>query len=170
VARLEGGRLAQQPARVEVSEIINEVVNLFEHRAKEQGITLTYSCECSLPVHADPGNIEKVMNNLISNAINYSPDGGRVSVCARPAGKFVEITVSDTGVGIPLEELPKIFDKFYRVKHPKTRHVTGTGLGLSLVKGIVDACCGKIEVKSVPDQGTSFQVLLPLMEENKGLR
>lgn len=168
VARLEGGRLVQHPVRVDVSEMIPEVVSLFVPRAEKQGITLTSSCECPLPVLADPGNIEKVLNNLVSNAINYSPEGGRVSVSARPAGKFAEIRVSDTGVGIPLEELPKIFDKFYRVKHPKTRHVTGTGLGLSLVKGIVDGCCGKIEVESNPGQGTSFRVLLPLMEEREG--
>jgi signal transduction histidine kinase len=162
VARLEAGRLVQQPVRMDVSEMVAEVVALFEPRARQQGITLTCGCECSLPVHADPGNIEKVLNNLISNAINYSPGGGRVTVSARPAGEFVEIRVSDTGVGIPLEELPKIFDKFYRVKDPKTRHVTGTGLGLSLVKGIVDGCRGKIEVESVPDRGTSFRILLPL--------
>jgi signal transduction histidine kinase len=145
--------------------MIAETVTLFDLRARQQGITLTCSCECSLPIYADPGNIEKVLNNLISNAINYTPGGGRVTVSARPAGRFVEIRVSDTGVGIPPEELPKIFDKFYRVKHPKTRHVTGTGLGLSLVKGILDGYCGKIEVESVPEQGTSFRVLLPLMQE-----
>lgn len=164
VARLEGGRLVQQSVRIDVSEMIAEIVTLFDQRARQQGVTLTCSCECSLPIYADPGNIEKVLNNLISNAINYSPGGGRVSVSARPVEGFAEIRVSDTGVGIPPEELPKIFDKFYRVKHPKTRHVTGTGLGLSLVKGIVDGCCGKIDVTSVPDQGTSFRVLLPLME------
>ncbi|RJR38596.1 MAG: response regulator [Desulfobacteraceae bacterium] len=165
VARLEGGRLAQQPARIDVSEMVTELVALFEQRASQQGVTLNCSCECSLFVFADPGNIEKVLNNLISNAINYSPGGGRVTVGTRSAGKFVEILVSDTGVGIPPEELPKIFDKFYRVKHPKTRHVTGTGLGLALVKGIVDGCCGNIEVESVPDRGTTFRVLLPLMKE-----
>jgi two-component system, OmpR family, phosphate regulon sensor histidine kinase PhoR len=166
VARLEGGRLVQQPVRVDVSEIIAELVGLFEQRARDQRVTLTCTCECPLPVHADPGNIEKVLNNLISNAINYSPEGGRVSVCARPAGQFVEIAVSDTGVGIPSEELPRIFEKFYRVKHPKTRHVNGTGLGLSLVKGIVDGCRGKVEVESSPNQGSTFRVLLPLMEED----
>jgi PAS domain S-box-containing protein len=165
VARLEGGRLVQQPVRVDVSEVIKEMIGLFEPRAKEQSIDLTCSCECPLPVHADPANVEKIMNNLISNAVNYSPGGGRVSVTARATGGFVEITVSDTGVGIPREELPKIFDKFYRVKHPKTRHVTGTGLGLSLVKAIVDGCGGKIEVESVLDHGTTFRVLLPVIEE-----
>jgi len=77
----------------------------------------------------------------------------------------VEIQVSDTGVGIPPEELPKIFDRFYRVKNPKTRHISGTGLGLSLVKGIVEAYHGRIEVKSVPNMGTTFRVLLPLAKD-----
>jgi signal transduction histidine kinase len=80
----------------------------------------------------------------------------------------VEITVSDTGVGIAAEELPKIFDKFYRVKHPKTRHVTGTGLGLSIVKGIVEAYQGSIRVESVPGQGTTFTLRLPAARREEG--
>jgi two-component system phosphate regulon sensor histidine kinase PhoR len=75
----------------------------------------------------------------------------------------MEITVEDTGVGIPAEELPKIFDKFYRVKHPKTRAVTGTGLGLAIVKGVVEAHHGTIEVESVLDKGTTFRILLPVI-------
>jgi two-component system, OmpR family, phosphate regulon sensor histidine kinase PhoR len=167
VARLEAGRLVQQPIRVDVSDILKEVVDLFEQRAREQRVTLTCACERPLPVYADPSNIEKVLNNLISNAINYSPDGGRVEVSARTVGDHVEIRVTDTGVGIPLEEIPKIFEKFYRVKHPKTRSVTGTGLGLSLVKGIVEAYCGRIELESTPNQGTTFRVYLPLMERRE---
>jgi signal transduction histidine kinase len=120
------------------------------------------------PVVADPKNIEEVLNNLLTNAINYSPEGGKVTVTARGVGNFVEIKVSDTGVGIAPEELPKIFYKFYRVKHPKTRQVTGTGLGLSIVKGIVEAYHGSIHVESVPDQGTTFTVLLPTAQETSG--
>jgi signal transduction histidine kinase len=105
------------------------------------------------------------LNNLLSNAINYSPDGGEVNVVARVVGDFVEIKVSDQGVGIPPEEVPKIFEKFYRVKHPKTRQVAGTGLGLSIVKGIVEAHRGFIDVESVVNQGTTFRILLPVMKE-----
>ena len=84
-------------------------------------------------------------------------------VTARGLGDYLEIRVEDTGVGIPPEELPKIFDKFYRVKHPKTRKVTGTGLGLAIVKGAIEAHHGTIDVESVPDKGTTFRVLLPVM-------
>jgi signal transduction histidine kinase len=117
------------------------------------------------PVQADPKNMEEIFNNLISNAINYSPDGGKVSVTAMGLGEYIEIKIADAGVGIPTEELPKIFDKFYRVKHPKTRQVIGTVLGLAIVKGAVEAHHGTIDVESVLDRGTVFRVLLPAMTE-----
>ncbi|MCD4715720.1 MAG: HAMP domain-containing histidine kinase, partial [Desulfobacterales bacterium] len=74
---------------------------------------------------------------------------------------------ADTGVGISSEELPKIFDKFYRVKHPKTRQVTGTGLGLAIVKGVVEAHHGNIDVESIVDKGTTFRIRIPVMTESK---
>ena len=83
---------------------------------------------------ADRRGLEEVFTNLVANAINYSPNGGQVRITAQGRGEYVEIRVSDTGVGIPEDELPKIFDKFYRVKSPKTRQVMGTGLGLSIAR------------------------------------
>lgn len=166
VARLEAGRLVHKQTAIDLSELIQDMVLLMQVRAKEQGIELTVSCENMKPVMADPKNIEEVLNNLLTNAINYSPEGGKVALTARGVGPLVEIKVSDTGVGIAPEELPKIFDKFYRVKHPKTRQVTGTGLGLSIVKGIVETYGGSIQVESVPDQGTTFTVLLPAIQGN----
>jgi signal transduction histidine kinase len=111
--------------------------------------------------------MEEVFTNLISNAINYSPEGGTVVIAASKHMAFVEVRVSDTGVGIAAEELPKIFDKFYRVKHPQTRQVIGTGLGLSIVKGVVEAHRGSVEVESTPGIGTTFTVLLPIISEGK---
>jgi len=168
VARLEAGRLVQKQTAIDLSEVIEDMVLLMQLRAKEQGIVLTHSCENMKLVVADPKNIEEVLNNLLTNAINYSPEGGKVTVTARGVDHFVEIKVSDTGVGIDPQELPKIFDKFYRVKHPKTRQVTGTGLGLSIVKGIVEAYRGSIHVESIPDQGTTFTVLLPAVQGESG--
>lgn len=86
-----------------------------------------------------------------------------MDVTARGLGEYMEIKVSDTGVGIDPEELPKIFDKFYRIKHPQTRQVMGTGLGLAIVKGVVEAHQGNIEVDSVPGQGTTFRILMPVI-------
>ncbi|MDY6973352.1 MAG: ATP-binding protein, partial [Thermodesulfobacteriota bacterium] len=113
-------------------------------------------------VQADPKKMEEVFSNLIGNSIDYSPDGGQVTVKAQVLGEHMEIKVQDTGVGIPYEELPKIFDKFYRVKHPKTREVIGTGLGLAIVRGVVEAHHGTIDVESVVDKGTTFRILLPV--------
>lgn len=165
VARLEAGRLVQRQVPVDVGKVMEEIVALMEPRARDQGISLHVTCGNLKPVLADPKNMEEILNNLLSNAVNYSPDGGEVRLSAKTVGDFVEIKVSDQGVGIAAEEVPKIFDKFYRVKHPRTRHVTGTGLGLSIVKGIVEAHHGFVEVKSEVNQGTTFRILLPVMKD-----
>ena len=138
-------------------------------RAKEKGIVLSFSLKNLKPVQADPKNIEEVFNNLISNAINYSPEGGQVIITAQGFGEYMEIKVEDTGVGIPPEEIPRIFDKFYRVKHPKTRQVTGTGLGLAIVKGIVETHQGTVDIESVVDKGTTFQILLSFIYSSRDL-
>ncbi len=165
VAKIEAGKYVQRRVPTDIGKIIEETVALMEPRATEKGIALTFSLKDLKPVQADPKNIEEIFNNLISNAINYSPEGGNVTVTAQGLGEYMEIKVEDTGVGISPEELPKIFDKFYRVKHPKTRQVTGTGLGLAIVKGIVDAHQGTIGVESVVDKGTTFRILLPVIME-----
>jgi two-component system phosphate regulon sensor histidine kinase PhoR len=162
VAKLEAGRLVQRQVPTDIGRLIEEMVALMGPRAKDQGITIHYVCENLKPVLADPKNMEEILNNLLSNAINYSPDGGEVRIGAKVVGEFLEIKVSDQGVGIPPEEVPKIFEKFYRVKHPKTRNVAGTGLGLSIVKGIVEAHRGFIDVESVAAKGTTFRILLPI--------
>ncbi len=165
MAKIEAGKVVQHQVPVDVGEVIRETIALLEPRATSQGITIEFHSNALPPVQADPKRIEEIFNNLITNAINYSPDGGHVTVTARGFGEYIEIKISDTGVGIPPEELPKIFDKFYRVKHPKTRQVMGTGLGLSIVKGVVEAHRGTIDVESVPDKGTTFRILLPALNE-----
>ena len=165
IAKLEAGKFVQHQVPTDIGNIIEEIVALMEPRAQEQSIVLNHFFENLKPVQADPKRIEEIFNNLISNAINYSPEGGRVTISAKGLGEYMEIRVEDTGVGITKEELPKIFDKFYRVKNPKTRQVIGTGLGLAIVKGVVDAHQGSIQVESVPDVGTTFKVLLPMIDD-----
>lgn len=164
VARLEAGGYVESQVPTDIGEVIEQTVSLMDPRAREQRITLHYRCEDLKPVQANPKTIEQVFTNLISNAINYSPNGGGVSVTACCRGENLEIKVADNGVGIPSDELPKIFDKFYRVKHSQTRQVTGTGLGLSIVKGIVEAHRGTIEVDSELGRGTTFRILLPVVK------
>jgi len=167
IARIEAGKHVQHQVPLNIENIIRETVALIEARAAKKGIEIRSVFQDLKPVQADPKGIEEIFNNLITNAVNYSLDSGKVDIHARGLGEYIEIKVSDTGVGIDPEELPKIFDKFYRVKHPKTRKVMGTGLGLAIVKGIVDAHQGTIDVESVPDKGTTFRILLPVISSDE---
>ncbi len=163
IAKIEAGKHIQHQTPTDIGRIIIDTMTFLEQRAEAQGIKLQHEMENMQPVQADPKRIEEVFSNLITNAINYSPEGGVVTVSGRCLSDYMEIRVSDTGVGIPESEMPKIFDKFYRVKDPKTRKVMGTGLGLSIVKGIIEAHNGTIEVESVKGEGTTFRILLPLV-------
>ncbi|MBW1779138.1 MAG: HAMP domain-containing histidine kinase [Deltaproteobacteria bacterium] len=163
MAKIEAGGRVRARTPTDMGRIIQETFRLMEPGAKEQGITPNVSCADMKPIPADPEGMEELFNNLITNAINYWPEGGTVCITAKRHGGHLEIEAEDTGVGIPPEEVPNIFDKFYRVKHPKTRHVTGTGLGLAIVEDVVDAHSGIIDVQSEVGRGTVFKILLPVI-------
>jgi two-component system phosphate regulon sensor histidine kinase PhoR len=146
-----------------LEEILAEVVELLRAKAQDQKISLVLSVPPILPaICADRRGMEEIFTNLVSNAINYSPDGGEVKISAQPCGQCLEVLVSDHGVGIAPEDVAKIFTKFYRAKDPKTRHIVGTGLGLAIVRAMVEAHHGSIEVESRVGAGTMFKVLLPI--------
>jgi signal transduction histidine kinase len=139
------------------------VAELLKAKAQGQKITLVLSMPADLPaICADRRGMEEIFTNLVSNAINYSPDGGEVRIAAQARGPYLEVLVSDHGVGIAPEEIDKIFTKFYRAKDPKTRHIVGTGLGLAIVQAMVEAHHGNIEVESEAGVGTTFKILLPI--------
>lgn len=164
VAKIESGHGAQQQVPLRIDKVLKETVFFMKGRAESQNIELSLEVPPEVPlIQADPRSMEEVFQNLITNAINYSPDGGQVRISAVPHGNYLEILVSDTGVGIAAEEISRIFDKFYRVKHPRTRQVIGTGLGLAIVKGIIDSHRGSVEVESEPGVGTTFRILLPIL-------
>lgn len=167
IAKIESGKHMQHHVPTDIGKIILDTLTFLETRALDQGIRLSHDLKDLKPVQADPKRIEEIFSNLITNAINYSPEGGEVTVSAQCQNDYMEIRVSDTGVGIPEKEIPKIFDKFYRIKDPKTRKVMGTGLGLSIVKGIIEAHNGTIDVESIPGEGTTFRILLPLIVNNE---
>ena len=110
-------------------------------------------------------NLDEVFSNLIVNAINYTPENGKITVDAVVEGDYVCVRVTDTGIGIAEEDIDRIFDRFYRVKNDKTRFVIGTGLGLPIVKSIVAAHHGFLHVESEPGRGTTFSVFLPCMPQ-----
>ncbi|MBI5787702.1 MAG: hybrid sensor histidine kinase/response regulator, partial [Candidatus Schekmanbacteria bacterium] len=162
IARIEAGHLQMELLPLNLGEVLQEVVDLLQVKAADQKISLNLAVPPDLPpVRADRRSLGEVFINLVSNAITYSPDGGQVTITGLSHGDYVEVRVSDTGIGIEPEEIPKIFDKFYRVKNPRARQVIGTGLGLAIVKGIVDAHLGTVEVESRLGEGSTFRILLP---------
>lgn len=162
VAKMEAGFRHFEQVPVQLSEILTEIVEFLEAKAEVQRVKLKLKADPDLPaILADRRGMEEVFTNLISNAINYSPDGGDVTISAQSQGDFLEVRVGDRGIGIEPEEITKIFDKFYRVKSPETRQVIGTGLGLPIVKSVIEAHRGSIEVESQVGIGSTFRVLLP---------
>jgi len=146
-----------------LGEVVKDQVDQFQIPAEEKDVRLTASIEPCAPVEADHTQIERLLSNLLSNAIKYTSKGGSVRVIVGPAREsgWTKISVEDTGVGIPAENLPHIFDRFYRVRNAQTNSIQGLGLGLSFVAWIVEAHGGRIDVASNSGVGTRFTVLLP---------
>jgi two-component system phosphate regulon sensor histidine kinase PhoR len=119
-------------------------------------------CAAGLPaVNGDAARLREVLQNLLENAVRYTPAGGRVHVRASARNGLVEIAVEDTGIGIPSTDRERIFERFYRVDAARSREVGGTGLGLSIARHLVEAHGGRIEVESEVGKGSIFRVLLP---------
>jgi PAS domain S-box-containing protein len=162
LSKIEAGKMVQYKEPISLQEVIQKVVDLMRAEADAKKLDLQFSTSLQIPlIQADRNSMEGIFTNLISNAIKYTPEGGKVWVTLREEDGFVRASVSDTGIGIKQEDLPRIFDKFYRVKTVETRQIVGTGLGLSIVKSIVDAHLGSISVESEEGGGTTFTVLLP---------
>jgi len=169
VAKMEAGYGQLEQVPLDLPEILGELVGLLREKAASQQVTLKLEVPDGLPlIQADRRSMDEVFGNLVSNAINYSPDGGEVRITAISRGDYLEVEVKDQGIGIEAEEISKIFDKFYRVKSPKTRQVIGTGLGLALVKGLIEAHRGSVDVDSEVGAGTTFRVKLPTAGAAKG--
>ena len=163
LAKIESGLITQEKERLSIGELLKDQVTFHEAKAQAKDIRLEMGSLPDLPrVLANRANMEEVLSNLITNAINYTPEGGRVTVSADTEEDYLHVRVEDTGMGIAEEEIGQIFNRFYRVKNEKTMYISGTGLGLPIVKSILDAHNGLIRVDSVVDQGTTFHVYLPL--------
>lgn len=162
LSRIEGGRLVQKKEQLDLTEVLNEAIEVMSSEALKKKLTFEVSIDPQLCVlHADRQSMEIVCTNLISNAVKYNRDGGKIIVSAQNRGDFVEVKVRDTGYGISKSDLPRIFDKFFRIRTENTRKVIGSGLGLPLVKAMVEAHLGTITADSDPDKGATFTVLLP---------
>ncbi len=162
LSRIEAGLIVQDKQQVQLMDILESLVGFMQARAKAKNISLSLK-KANLPlIQADGKSLEEVFSNLITNAIIYTPEGGKVNVAGKVKGGFVDIRVSDTGYGIAPDEIPLIFERFYRVKTDKTRYIIGTGLGLAIVKSIVEAHNGVVKVESKEGAGSTFSVRLPI--------
>jgi two-component system phosphate regulon sensor histidine kinase PhoR len=154
--------MAQEP--VNMSEVISQTLTIMQPQAAERQISIALQVPETLPtVIGDPDRLKQVMVNLVSNAVKYNDEGGRVDIEAKVGENELNVAVRDTGKGIAEEDLPHIFEKFYRVDDSE-QQVKGTGLGLSITKHIVEVHGGTISVQSVQGQGSTFTFTLPLPE------
>lgn len=163
--KIESGKPTQRIEAVDLRKIAQISVDTLRPYAIQKDVDIYLNVREEVMMKADPGEIEIIFNNLISNAVKYNKTGGRVDLFIEKLPAAVKISVSDTGIGMSGEEKDKIFDDFVRIKNIKTRHITGSGLGLSIVKKIVEMYKGSIEVQSIPDKGTTFAINLPFPEE-----
>lgn len=158
----EGYTLRLQP--VNVQDVIERSIHSVSGRLKNREMTIESDCPPGLSVKADPERLVQVVVNLLSNAISYSKPGTPIKVTADATEGMASISVTDQGIGIPAEELPRLFERFYRVDRARSRDSGGTGLGLSIVKHLVDLHSGTISVESEPGKGSTFTVNIPLSD------
>ncbi|MDQ2692104.1 MAG: ATP-binding protein [Chloroflexota bacterium] len=163
MSQLDAGGFPLHRAQASLSDLVSDTLESFSQLARQQEVTLEGKVEPDVdPVSMDTQAIGRVLNNLISNALRHTPRGGEVRVQVRREGSRVEVTVSDTGEGIRAEDLPHIFERFYRGDAARSRHRgAGAGLGLAIARGIVRAHGGDIEVTSKSGKGTKFTFHIP---------
>jgi two-component system phosphate regulon sensor histidine kinase PhoR len=161
LATLEEKGVAFEIEKISLKEIAENVVRIFEPRAKEKNLGLRLEAAADLPpVDGDPFRLEQMLVNLVDNAVRYTEKGGiRVGLMKEPGGVAIEVV--DSGIGIPEEDLGRVFERFYVVDKSRSRKAGGTGLGLSIVKHIVLLHGGRIDLKSTPGVGSTFRVFLP---------
>lgn len=159
----DAGQLSLQPQPVAPRELLEQTAAAYGRQAEERGISLSVSADGALPlVRADADRLLQVMGNLVSNALRYTPRGGEVVLAAATRADQVQLRVSDTGPGIAADDLPFVFDRFYRAD--KARAADGaSGLGLAIVRSLVEANGGRVAVESAPGAGATFIVSLPAL-------
>ncbi|UCH10707.1 MAG: response regulator [Fidelibacterota bacterium] len=162
LSRIESGEIVAHPKPVNLASLLAHVAHKLQSKAAMNAVTIRVDSTNDLPsVLGNAEALELVFTNLISNSIKFNVEGGKIEISAHADGKYVIVDVTDTGIGISAENLPFIFDEFYRIKNGATRRIPGSGLGLSLVRKIVNAHSGRIQVVSEEGRGSTFKVMLP---------
>lgn len=169
LTRLDSG-VAETPERVEISPVLERVVKMLRPVADEKDVSIVTACSDGAAAAATPGEIHQILYNLMENAVKYNRRGGFVRVSVDMGEETATITVEDNGIGIPAEDLPRVFERFYRVDKARSRAAGGTGLGLSIVRDTVSRRGGVVRAEGAPGGGTRFIVTLPCrLGEEEGL-
>ena len=165
LSKLESGTVVFNLERTNGHEMISDILEVARPQAEAKKISVEFEpCDEEWWFNVDYDHMRTAIMNIVSNAIKYTPEGGTAQIGTEVSGGFVNLIFKDSGIGISKEDLPHIFDRFYRVKGKATRHITGSGLGLSLVKEVVEAHQGYIDVRSDPATGTTFTLSFPVSE------
>ncbi len=163
VSRIESGRMILNTSEVEVNQLVEEIANEFRKIITDSKLTFSIDKSSeSLMVAGDEDKLKMVFGNLIDNARKYTNEGGKVSINVEKVNGKAQVTIEDTGIGIAKADIDKLFQKYFRIDSSRSRQVGGTGLGLYVVKKIIELHQGQIEVKSEVGKGTQFIILLPL--------
>ncbi len=164
ITRIESGKKKRKLEKVMLCEIAQQCIDAFQPLSIQKDVDVYLNCSEKIFLEADRQEMEIIFNNLISNAIKYNKQGGRVDVNLKRKEKSLKIEVVDTGIGMTEEDAKSLFEDFVRIKSEQTKHITGSGLGLSIVRKLLDLYEGDIEVDSKPGEGSCFTVNIPLDE------
>jgi signal transduction histidine kinase len=166
MSEIEAGALRLRRDDVRTKELFAELQADYMAQAREKQIDLSFQLPPKLPVLlGDRDKISLGLHNLVGNAIKYTPEGGKITVCVTVEGDMLSMEVSDTGIGISEEDCRHIFDRFYRAKDRRVGEVTGSGLGLAIAREVIALHGGDITVRSEPNKGSTFTLLLPVNRE-----
>jgi two-component system, sensor histidine kinase and response regulator len=163
LTKIESGKKNREMQTIDVGKIARISVETMGPMAIQMEVEIQLDCSKECMIQADPEEIEIILNNLISNAVKYNKTGGKVFCRIQNINKRLIIEVEDTGIGIPEDEIPTLFREFVRIRQKETKHIMGSGLGLSIVKRIIDLYQGTIELESMPGKGSIFRVVLPVV-------
>ena len=160
LSREDAGLVPLESQPVDLARLVADATEMMRPLAKAKQQILTLDARTAV-VTGDADRLREVLYNLLENAIKYTPSQGRIEVAVTERSRMIAVAVSDTGIGIDADHLPRVFDRFYRVDKSRSRKAGGTGLGLSIVQSIVSAHSGRVEISSTPSEGTTCTVLLP---------
>ena len=166
LTRIESGQKKREIADVDIADIAENAIDAVRNDAEKRSIEIVLDADGDLTFQADPGEMEIVFNNLLTNAVKYNKPNGKVTVAIRKKNDGIEIRVADTGIGMTRKQLDKLFKEFVRFKNEHTKEVEGSGLGLSILKRVAKLYNGDVAVESAEDEGTTFTVTLAKTEKD----